>query len=425
MPVAEQYLGEGNHEAAHAAASQAAQIGEQFGDADLIACARHLQGRARIEAQQLRAGLALLDEAMVAAVAGELTPIMTGLIYCSVIEKCQQVYALSRARQWTEALTSWCEKQPQMNAFRGACLVCRAEILQSGGAWPEAMEEAARAYERLRDSGNQARAAPALYRQAELQRLRGEFAAAEETYRTVSRAGWEPQPGLALLRLAQGRTDAASAALSRVLTTTTSVFARAKLLAAQIEILIASNNPQAAQSACDELEQIAQRCDTEVLYAMSAQARGALEIARGDDHAALAPLRRAFDAWRELDVPYEAARVRVLLGRACRAIGDHDAAELELDAAREVFEKLGATTELARLETIRSVTTPAAGLPVSPRELEVLRLVAAGKTNKEIASALFVSERTIDRHVSNILTKLGVPTRAAAAAHAITHKLLT
>lgn len=423
LPKAERQLGEGAHDAAYATASRAAAIGERCTDADLIACARHLQGRALVEARQLHAGLVLLDEAMVAVVAGELTPIMTGLIYCSVIEKCQEVYALSRARQWTDALAKWCEAHPQMNAFRGSCLVCRAEILQTSGAWSEAMAEATRACERFSRSGSAARSAPALYQQAELHRLRGELAPAEEAYRAASRFGWEPQPGLALLRLAQGRSGDAAIALGRVLATTTDPFARAKLLAAYVEILLAAHDRHGARIACDELDAIAEQCDADAPRAMAAHARGALELADGDPRAALAPLRRAFAAWHALDIPYEVARVRVLSGLACRALGDHDAADLELATAREVFEALGARADLARLDA-RAAPPATTAHPLSARELEVLRLVAAGKTNKEIANVLFVSERTIDRHVSNILTKLDVPSRAAATAYAITHHLI-
>jgi tetratricopeptide (TPR) repeat protein len=363
LPSAEEHLGAGNPGAALAAASRAADIGDRFRDADISACARHLQGRAPIQRQEVRAGLALLDEAMVSATAGELTPIMTGLIYCSVIAACQSVCALGRARQWTELMTTWCERQPQTNAFRGKCLVCRVEILQSSGAWSEAMAEAARACERLSHDGNRAWAAPAVSQQGDLHRLRGEFAEAEEAYRSAARLGWEPQPGLALLRLAQGRTVTGLAALGRVLGTTTDPFARARLLPAQVEIAIAAQELLEARKACDELEEIASRSEMDGLLATAAQARGTLELAQGNARAALGYLSRALEAWRELEVPYEAARVRVLLGLACGAIRDREAYELQLDAAGEVFEELGARADLAHLETLEAPARAAAPHP--------------------------------------------------------------
>jgi ATP/maltotriose-dependent transcriptional regulator MalT len=424
LPVAEQHLAKGNGKAARSTAADAAEMGDHFGDADLSACAHHLEGRALIRQGKLQAGLALLDEAMLSVIAGELAPIMTGLIYCSVIDACQEVYAFSRAREWTAALTRWCEQQPQMVAFTGACLVHRAEVMQLSGAWPEAMAEASRACERFSRGIDRNPPAAAFYRQAELHRLRGEFAAAEEAYRTAGRSGWEPQPGLALLRMAQGRIDIAGAAIRRVVSAASAQLPRAKLLPAQIEIMLARGEIREARSAARELEEVAENTDTDVLRAMAAQARGAVELAEGNARAALVPLRRAFEAWRQIEVPYEAARSRVLMALACRSLGDDEAGELELGAARAVFERLGAAPDLVRLESMGKRATSAPGHGLTGRELQVLRLIAAGKTNKTIATELFLSERTIDRHVSNILTKLNVPSRAAATAYSYDHKLL-
>ena len=423
LPVAERQLLEGEHGLASASAASAAGIGERFADADLIACARHVQGRALIGQGAVRDGLALLDEAMLAVVAGELSPVITGLIYCSVIEACEKVYALSRALEWTSALAGWCAQQPQMAAFTGSCLVHRAEILRLHGAWPDAMAEARHAGERCSHVGDRAAAAAAFYAQAELHRLRGEFDAAEEAYRSASRSGCEPQPGFALLRLAQGRTDAARPAILRAVMAVTEPLERARLLPAHVEIMLAAADRGEARDACVELEAIAQRFDTDALRAMAAQARGALELAEGAAQAALALLRRAFEAWQRLEAPYEAARVRVLTGLACAALGDGDGSELELAAARAVFERLGAAPDLARLDSLRSHAASAHRHGLTPRELQVLRLAATGKTNKAIAAELCLSARTIDRHMSNILTRLNVRSRAAATAYAYTHKL--
>ena len=423
LPAIEQCLSEGNVESALGAANHAATIADRFGDADLLAGARHLQGRALLKQGQIKSGLALLDEAMLAVTAGELSPIMTGLIYCSVIEACQQVFALSRAREWTAALSRWCQQQPTMVAFRGTCLVRRAEILQFLGAWPDAMAEACRACERSQDA-NWKPPGAAVYQQAEIHRLRGEFGKAEDAYRRASELGYEPQPGLALLRMAQRRTDAACPAIRRAKNAATDRLQRTKLLPAYIEIMLATGDFQEARSACDELEELAQDVDTDALRVMAAHSRGAVELTEGDARAALGSLRRAFEGWQQLEAPYAAASVRMLIGMACRSLGDEETAGLEFGAARTAFQQLGAAPDLARLDALENRDASTHRTQLTTRELQVLRLVATGKTNKAIAKELSLSERTIDRHVGNILTKLDVPSRAGAAAFAYRYKLL-
>jgi DNA-binding CsgD family transcriptional regulator len=423
LPIVEQHLAAGDFEAAFATAASAAQIGERCGDADLIACIRHQQGRIRIRQGQVEEGLALLDEVMVAVSAGELSSLVTGLMYCSVIAACQEAYAFGRAREWTAALAQWCDEQPEMVAFTGVCRVHRAEIMQRHGAWQDAIEEAERARERSQGVDQRA-AAAALYQQAEVHRLRGEFDAAEEAYRKSGHWGREPQPGLALLRLAQGRADAAAAAIRRTVGATTDRLQRTGLLPADIEIMLAVGDLPEARRACRELEEIAESFDTDVLGAMAAHGRGAIELAEGDAHGALVSLGRARQVWQQVDAPYLAARARVLAGLACRALGDDDGAQLELDSARDVFERLGAAPDLVRIDSLRQTAPPGSPRGLTARELQVLRLVAAGKTNKAIAAELFLSEKTIDRHVSNIFTKLDVPSRAAATAYAYEHKLV-
>ncbi len=312
LPHVEQSLGAADWENAYKTAARAANLGDRHGEADLVACARHLQGRALIGQRHVEEGLALLDEAMIAVTSGELSPLMTGLIYCSVIDACQQVYALARAWEWTAALARWCEAQPQMVAFTRTCLVHRAEIMQLHGAWRDAIAEARRACERETLGIEQQPPAAAFYQQAEVHRLRGEFKAAEEAYRNASQRGCEPQPGLALLRMAQGRTDAAAAAIRRVVGATTDQLRRTKLLPAYVEIMLTVGDIEDARGACRELADIAEAFDTGVLGAMAAHARGAVELADGDARAALGSLRHAFEVWRRFEAPYVAARARVL-----------------------------------------------------------------------------------------------------------------
>jgi DNA-binding NarL/FixJ family response regulator len=410
----------GDLEQAHQLYDDAAAIGQRFDDGDLFSLAVHGQGIVLIRLGQVDRGLALLDEAMLAVTAGELSPILTGLIYCSVIQGCQEVYALRRAQEWTEALTRWCDQQPDMVAFTGRCLVHRAEIMQLHGDWEAALEEARRAGEQAVQAMNRLAAADAFYRQGELHRLRGEATAAEAAYRQASAHGVEPQPGLALLRSAQGDTEAAAASLRRALAETSDPLRRARLLPAYVEALLTIGDDDDAIDACASLSEIAATYATPTLSAMAAGAEGTVALATGHTREGLVALRRAAQAWQEHDAPYEAARVRELIARACRELGDEESAALELDAASAVYTELGAAPDLARV----GPPMPPDSHGLTRRELEVLRLVAAGATNKAIAAELVVSARTVDRHVSNILGKLRVPSRAAATAYAYEHDLV-
>jgi DNA-binding NarL/FixJ family response regulator len=403
---------------------QAAEIGDRFGDRDLIALARHSRGRVLIRMGEIRDGVGLLDEAMITIDAGEVSPLVVGDVYCSVIEGCLEVFDLRRAQEWTAALTRWCEAQPDLVPYRGQCLVRRAEILQLHGAWSDAIEAARQACDRLLHPSPQPAAGAAFYQCGELHRLRGEFAAADDAYRRANRYGRKPQPGLALLRLVQGQTETATAAIRLAVDEAHGTETRPRLLAADVEIMLAAGDLQAARLAADELTSLAGDLDAPVLTAMAAQARGAVRLAEGDAREALPVLRQAWTGWQEVDAAYDAACVRVLIGRACRELGDVDAAEMEFDAARWIFQQLGARPDHTRVEGLSRALKPASAAGLSAREMQVLRLVARGRTNREIASALFISDRTVERHVSNIFNKLDLPSRSAATAYAYEHQLL-
>ncbi len=424
MPVALRRQISGDFEGSYEAAREIAAIGERFGDADLFTVAVHMQGLARIGQTRIEEGLRLLDEAMVSVTAGNVSPIFTGIVYCGVIAGCEEAYDPRRAHEWTNALARWCEEQPQMVAFSGRCLAHRAGIMQLHGAWQDALSEARLARERCEQAMNRPATGQALYQQGELHRLQGDFEAAEAAYRDANRFGREPQPGLALLRLDQGDDVAAAAAIRRLVGETAQPMSRARMLPAYVEIMLAVGEAEAARDASRELTEIATAGESSMLQAIAARVEGSVDLSEGDAQSALVSLRRAWHVWEELDAPYEAARVRVLVGRACGALGDHDSAALELDAARSVFEELGAAPDLARVDALVRGAVPDELHGLSERELEVLRLIASGKTNREIAEALVVSRHTVARHVQNIFAKLGVSSRTAATAFAFEHELV-
>ena len=352
LPLALRHEAAGEFALVAETAGEAAAIGERFGDRDLFALGAHVHGNALIRAGRLDEGFRWLDEAMLAAVGGELSPIVTGIVYCGAIAGCEEAYELPRAHEWTDALARWWEEQPDLVAFTGRCLAHRAEILQLHGDWPRALDEAVRARERCERVMNRVAAGQAAYQQAEVLRRQGAFAAAKEAYRDANACGRQPQPGLALLRLAEGDARAAAAAIRRVLAETDRPLERSRLLPAHAEIMVALGELDEARGSCRELAGIAEACPSAMLGAIAAHVQGSVELASGDANAAVVSLRRALQTWQQLAAPYEAARTRVLMAMACRALDDEDTATMELEAARAVFEELAARPALERLEAL-------------------------------------------------------------------------
>jgi DNA-binding CsgD family transcriptional regulator len=425
VPAAIQCIVQGDAAGGHAAFSQAAEIASRFDDPDLASLARQGRGRALIQLGHIAEGIALLDEAMVAVIAGDVAPILAGDIYCSVLEACQETFDLRRAYEWTTSLAQWCASQPDLVRYRGECLVYRAEVMQLRGNWDQAAQDAHDACGLLTSGEGRPMAGAAFYRLGEIHRLRGEFAKAEAAYARANERGRKPYPGLALLRLAQGQVDAAAVSIRGVLVDARAPAARARVLAAAIEILLAASDLDNARAATGELSNIASRIGAGLLQAASAHATGALLLAQRDIAGASMSLRHAWEIWRDLEMPYEEAQTCVLLAAVCEKRGDEDGRRLELETARRLFKQLAAESCLARIaeQSERASSHQRIG-SLSEREAQVLRLLAAGKTNRAIADELFISEKTVARHVSNIFDKLGVSSRTGATAWAFQHNLI-
>jgi DNA-binding CsgD family transcriptional regulator len=424
VPVALQNLFGGDPASAFTIFEQAAEFARRFNDLDLLTLSQLGRGQSLIKLGRIHEGVAHLDEAMVAVTNGEVSPLITGIVYCSVIESCQATYDLRRAREWTAALTDWCSAQPDLVPFRGQCLIHRAQIMQFQGAWIESMAEAQRAHEALSDKLGRAAIGLAYYHFGELHRLQGKVVEAEECYLLANQSGHPPQPGMALLRLSQGQIDAAKSTIRSACEDARNSLSRVRLLPAFIEIMLAANDVEEAATAADELSKLTDDFGTSLLSAICDQVRGAVLLAQGDDRRALDALQQAGNSWRDLDVPYEDARTRVLVGLARRKLGDNESAELEFDAARRAFTELGAVPDLTRLEKLSGHTGTRHAAGLTGREVEVLALVATGKTNRQIATDLVISEKTVARHISNMFTKLQLSSRSAATAYAYEHDLV-
>ncbi len=409
--------------AAYDAYSTALEIGRRFNDRDLIAIGQLGQGESLIRLQRVPDGVALLDEAMVAVTAGEVSPVLVGVLYCATITACQEIFDFRRAREWTTVLTRWCDSQPDLVPYRGVCLIHRSQILQMHGDWQSAFLEARRARERLSEPNEQPALGAAWYQQAELHRLRGEFDLADEGYRIANQWGFAPVPGIAQLRLARGDVEAALATIRRGIQDAPNGAARSRLLAAHVEIAVAAGDVAEARAASDDLVATASALNTPWLGGLSGYALGSVLLAEGSFDAALETLRQTWSTWQMLEAPYEAARCRDLIGVAYQQLGDEVAAEMEFDAAGRVFRDLGAVPDLNRVKARSRTSEPTLVGGLSAREIEVLRQLATGRSNRAIAESLFLSEKTVARHLTHIFTKMGVENRAGAAAFALRHGL--
>ena len=401
-------------------ATRLTSYGRRFGDGDLLAAGLMAQGRCLLYLGRVPEGVRMLDEAMVGVTTGEVSPIFAGHTYCSLIEACQEISDFDRVAQWTTALTTWCGAQVGLVPFTGQCAVHRAQVMRVRGAYDQAITELDGAVERYVSAGTPAAAGLALAEKGDLLRVRGEYAAAEEAFERAVGFGHEPQPAQALLSVARGRVDAGCAAVRRALAEPRDPIHRSQLLPGAIDVLLLAGDLEGARPLVAELEAVGRAFDSSSLSAMAGHAVGALALAEDRPDDALHALRPALLRWRELGWAYETARTQVLLGRALRELGDEQSAAVELAAAARALEALGATPALE--EVRRRAPSPLPG-GLTQREAEVLRLVAAGRSNPEIAEALFLSRKTVARHLSNIFIKLDVPTRTAAAAYAFDHGL--
>ncbi len=419
---AETAHGSGDLVASAAAAREVVELGRRLRSSDLEAEALQTLGRVLIDQGEPADGLATLDEAMLFAVEGRLRPYSTGKVYCSLISACEALGDLRRAAEWGEATTRWAQRHP-LAVFPGLCRVHLASSLRSRGEWEEAEEQAMRACTELATL-NVTNAAAGYAEIGEIRRRIGDLDGAEDAFRRAEELSGQPQSGRALLRLAQGNVDAAVATVTRALNEITwDRLARARLLPERAQIAIAAGDLPTATAVLDELDSIASDFTSPALIAATLSTRGRIQLA-ANDRSACATLRQAAERWQELDVPHEVATARMLHGAACQQAGDLDGATTSFEAARTLFDQLGATLDLRNL---RAISTARADLPsgLSQREVEVLRTVAAGLTNKQIADQLHLSEKTVARHLSNIFTKLDVTSRTAATAFAFEHNLIT
>jgi len=409
----------GRVEAAVGAARRAESLGLAVSDPDVVALARLTLAWADLGAGRRASALVTLDEVMVAVSSGEVAPSIAGLLYCSVVGACIRLRDLDRAAEWTSTFTGWCAARPDLVPYRGVCLVDRATVLTLRGDWATAVDDTVRACAQL--PGHLA--GDAHYARAELDRLAGRFDLAEAGYRRANRAGRQPEPGLSLLRIAQGRADRVVVTLRRLCAEDRAPADRADLLAAAVAAHLAVSDLGGAREAADALAEIAATLDAPMVRGLADDAAAAVALAGGSPAEALISAERACRTWRALEMPHHGARTRVLMARCLRALGDDEGATLELEAARAVFEQLGARPDLKAVEDLTGRVAQAPG-SLTPREIEVVRLLARGLSNRAISAELVLSEKTVARHLSNIYAKLDLTSRSGATAYAYDHGLL-
>jgi DNA-binding CsgD family transcriptional regulator len=421
IPRAYGCLGRGDYTAAEGLLHRATELGIGRGDTDLITIATTMRGRASLKLGSLESGLALLDQAMVRILSRSTSPRATSVMYCAAIGSCYEVQEIARAAEWSVALDQWLGTLPRLGgAYFGNCRIYRAILMRLRGDWSRAQAELEQACRDLAVDGKLV-AGHAWYELGELRRRQGE-PGVEKAFEQATAFGHVAQPGLALYRLSQGNAQAAGAGLHRVLAERERADDRLPLLPAVVEVCLAAGQIDEAKGVIAEMESTAQTYPTTAMLAIVDGARGAVALMEDRPAGALARLREASDRWRELDAPFETAQVGVRIGEACRALGDEEGARMEFRAALATFERIGARPDASRVRGLLSGQNAHLAV-LSPREIEVLRLIAAGRTNAEIATQLFLSERTIHRHVSNILTKLDVRSRTSAATYAVQHGL--
>jgi ATP/maltotriose-dependent transcriptional regulator MalT len=413
--------GSGEMDKAHQRATQAMQLGRKLRSADLEAEALQTIGRILIDQGEHASGLAHLDEAMLFAVEGRLNPYATGKVYCSLVSACHELGDINRALEWSDAVTQWAETHP-VSMFPGLCRVHRADLLQWRGDWPQAEAEARQACAEL-EFMHLPVAADAMVQIGEIRRRLGDHEGAEEAFQRAEELSGQAWSGIALLRLAQGRRQAAAKVITQALDGASAhKLGRCKLLPAYVQVLVEVGELDHARAGADELTEIAQEYESPMLLAAAATARARVELGSGDPGAACATLNEALDRWSELNAPYEVATTRLLMGHACRDKGDVLSANGAYDAAQAIFERLGAATDARASRDLRVRESFPCGM--SEREVEVLRVVAKGRTNRQIATELQLSEKTVARHLSNIFAKIDVASRAAATAFAFEQGLV-